>query len=231
MNPLTLHQSVVIPEIYRELGRPEEGADRVRRWYRLRNSMGPNAASPHLLVRDLKQYARERINKEVFDDERQAIELFESKEVLGLDIPDGVHAGLALLKNRSVDLAIVSESASLTAVQIVARFLRVRGLAEYFDEIMTPSGRFDVGGRLLDRGFEGATKKSGTIYEKIREYLIGRDIPTSSAAIIGDDPVLDVKHAKPHGFVTVQYVGVINRGGSDAADYAMRDWGEIEMLL
>ncbi|MBI4265678.1 MAG: hypothetical protein HY657_14990 [Acidobacteria bacterium] len=231
MNPLTLHQSAVIPEVYRELGRPEEAEERVRRWYRVRSTMGPPSTAPHLLVRDLKQYARGRINAEVFDDEPEAIERFEAKEVMGFAIPDGVGAALALLQRKSVTAAIVSESASVTGVQVIARFLRLRGLRQYFQEIITPAGRFDVEGRLLDSTFEGATKKAGTIYGKIREYLASHQIAASAAAIIGDDPVLDVARARAHGFVTVQYVGVIDRGGSEKADYTMREWAELARIL
>lgn len=231
MNPLTLHQSAVIREIYRELGKPEEAEERVRRWYRLRNSMGPESAATHLLVRDLKQYARDRIYEEVFDDDRKADELFDAKEVRGLGVPEGVEDALRLLQSKKVAVAIVSESASVAAMQTISRFLRVRGLSPYVEDIITPVGRFDVDGELLDSSFVGATKKSGTIYEKIRQSLQTRHIPASSAAIIGDDPLLDVEHARRCGFVTVQYVGVLDRGGSEHADYALTDWKGIENII
>ena len=231
MNPLTLHQSAVIPEVYRELGRPEEAEERVRRWYHVRNSMGPTSTAQHLLVRDLKQYARERVDAEVFDGDRRAIELFEKKEVLAFAIPPNVEEGLTRLNDASVECAIVSESANLIGVQVIARFLQLRGFGRYFREIMTPAGRFNLECRLLDDSFVGATKKAGTIYRQIKSYLQSRGIATQSAAIIGDDPQLDVEHAKPHGFVTVQYVGVIDRGGSEHADITLTDWKEIGKIL
>ena len=231
MNPLTLHQSVVIREVYRELGRPAEADDRVQRYYRSRDRMGPAGSPPHMLVRDLKQYAREAFYRDVFDDERRAIELYEAKEVKGFGEAPGVEQALALLKSRNIGAAIVSESGSLIAAQTVARYLRTHGLTPYFQEIITPAGRFSVDGELVDASFKGATKKAGTIYAKIRDYLATQGIPSSAAAIIGDDPQLDCGHASPYGFYTVQYLGVLDRGGSEQADFAMRDWSEIDQIL
>lgn len=231
MNPLTLHQSTVIREVYSELGRAEEAEERVRRWYTLRNTMGPESAAPHVLVRDLKQYARDRIFKEVFDDDRSVVELYEAKEVRAFAMPEGVEAALTLLQSKTVPVAIVSESASISGAQTIARFLRIRALRQYFQEIITPAGRFDVDAHLLDPTFVGATKKSGTIYGKIQEYLNTRRIPSSSAAIIGDDPFFDVEQARRYGFVTVQYVGILDRGGSENADYVLTDWREFGKIL
>ena len=88
-----------------------------------------------------------------------------------------------------------------------------------------------LGATLVDRAWVGATKKAGTIYERIRDYLRTKGIPSAAAAIIGDDPQLDVEHAQPYGFFTVQYVGVLDRGGSEKADFAMRDWKDIGAIL
>ena len=231
MNPFTLHQSAVIREIYRELGRPVEAEDRVQRWYRARATMGPPGTEPHLLVRDLKQYARERIYKDVFDDDRKAVSMYEAKEVAGFGKGEDVEAALALMRSRHIGVAIVSESGSVVAAQTVSRYLKAHSLDQYFEEIITPAGRFSVEGELVDPSFIGATKKAGTIYAKIREYLKTKDIASSSAAIIGDDPRLDVEHAKPHGFFTIQYIGILDRGGSEKADFAMTHWNDVRKVL
>jgi hypothetical protein len=231
MNPMTLHQSAVIREIYRELGRAAEAEDVVKRWYSVRATMGPPSTAPHLLVRDLKQYARDRIATEVFDGDGEVLKRYEVEEVMAFAIPDGVEAGLKLLRSRNVGAAIVSESASLTGVQTIARFLKARAFDQYFQEIITPAGRFSIDAELLDPAFVGATKKAGTIYGKVREYLKTKDIPSSSAAIIGDDPQLDVEHSKPYGFFGIQYTGVIDRGGSEKADFAMKDWNDLGQIL
>ena len=224
MNPLTLHQSAVIREIYSELGRAEEADERIQRYYRLRDAWGPPSTPTHLLVRDLKQYARDSIYTEVFDGDANAIERYKAKEVEGFGIPEGVGDALALLRDKGIPAAVVSESGSETAIQAIVRYLKIRSFGEYFQEIIAPAGRFSVDGDLLDASFAGATKKAGTIYEKLRDYLGAKGIPTASAAIIGDDPHLDVEQARRCGFVTIQYVGVIDRGGSEKADYAMTNW-------
>jgi FMN phosphatase YigB (HAD superfamily) len=231
MNPLTLHQSTVIREIYTELGRAEEAEGRVRRWYRLRDSMGPASVPTHQRVRDLKQYARDRIYREVFDDDRGAVERFDAKEVKGWASAEGLMHALSLLHSKRIPVAVVSESASVAAARAVARFLTAHALTLYFEEIITPAGRFSVDGRLLDAKFVGATKKSGKIYEELRGYLQSRRIPSSAAAMIGDDPLLDVEHAKRYGFVTIQYVGVIDRGGHGKADYMLTDWKDLGKII
>jgi hypothetical protein len=231
MNPLTLHQSAVIREIYRDMGRTAEAEDRVKRWYSVRATMGPPSTAPHLLVRDLKQYARDRIAKEVFSDDADVLRRYEVKEVMAFAIPDNVETALQLMRSKNVGAAIVSESASLTGVQVIARFLKARAFDQYFQEIITPAGRFNIDAKMLDPAFIGATKKSGTIYAKVKEYLKTKDIPTSSAAIIGDDPQLDVEHSRPYGFYGIQYTGVIDRGGSEKADFAMKDWKDISQIL
>src|SRR5688572_7960036 len=232
MNPLTLHQSAVIRDIYSELGRAEEADERVQRYYRLRNAWGPASTPPHLLVRDLKQYARDSIYADVFDNDPDAVERYKAKEVEGFGVPEGVADALAMLRDKGIPAAVVSESGSLTAVQTIARYLQIHAFGQYFDEIIAPAGRFSVDGALIDATFVGATKKAGTIYEKIREYVqTTKGIPSSAAAIVGDDPHLDVAQARPHGFVTVQYVGVIDRGGSEAADFAMKHWREFEKMF
>ena len=50
-------------------------------------------------------------------------------------------------------------------------------------------------------------------------------------AMVGDDPVLDVANSKRRGFVTVQYLGIIDRGRTDHADYTIKSWTEICGLL
>ena len=231
MNPLTLHQSAVIRDIYSELGRAEEADERIQRYYRLRDAWGPPSTPTHLLVRDLKQYARDTIYSDVFDGDADAIERYKAKEVEGFGVPEGVGDALALLRDTGIPAAVVSESGSETAIQAIVRYMRIRGFSQYFEEIIAPAGRYSVDGELLDSSFAGATKKAGTIYEKIRDYLAAKGIPPSSAAIIGDDPHLDGAQAKRYGFVTIQYTGVIDRGGSEKADIALADWREFGPIL
>lgn len=226
MNPFTLHQSGIIRQIYAELGRPEEAEGRVQRWYRLRGSVGSPGDPPEKRVRHLKQYARQRIYAEVLDENPEAIRLFEKKESEGFSPAPGVKSALDLLKASGTTLAIVSEVTETAAALAIMRFLRAHGLSDYFEEIVAPAGRLNQMSELVGPEFVGKTKREGTLYDKLLDYLGRLGIDPSDAAIVGDDPVLDIANAKQRGFVTVQYTGVVNRGPSPVTDYVMDDWSK-----
>lgn len=231
MNPFTLHQSEVIREIYRELGREEESEERVRRWYELRDTFGSPEDPHHQRVRLVKQYARSRIYEAVFDSDPEATRLFGEKEVKGLLPAVGLETALERLKQRGTQVAVVSEVTELQAVLVITSYLAVHGLKRYFNALITPAGLFTPDGELVDEAFVGATKKAGTIYEKLKGYLSNRGISSSDAVMVGDDPLLDVEHAKLHGFVTVQYVGIVDRGRTPKADYVIDDWSRLPTTL
>lgn len=224
MNPFTLHQSAVIREVYRNLGREGEAEERVQKWYALRDRFGSPDDPTHVRVRHVKQYERPIIYSDVLDGDAEAIRLFETGESKGFAPAKGIELALRRLKSNGTVPAIVSESAEKQAVLAIIRFLDVHGLGSLFSEVITPAGRFGVGGELLGSEFVGKTKKDGTIYEELRTYLEKLGTKSGQAAIVGDDPVLDIANAKPRGFVTVQYTGIINRGTSAMADYVFDDW-------
>jgi len=230
MNPFTLHQSALIRQVYRQLGRPDEGEDRVRRWYALRDSFGSHQSQLELRVRELKQYARARIYSEVLGGDPDAARHFEEGEARGFSTARGVGEALARLGVGGIPVSIVSESSSSEATLAILRFLRVHGLIGSITDIITPAGRFGTGGNLEGPEFVGKTKKEGTIYDQLALHLRGRGISTGEAAIVGDDPVLDIAKAKSRGFVAVQYVGIVNRGVSPLADYVIDDWSKLPFL-
>jgi len=227
MNPFTLHQSAVIRQIYRELGREEEAERRVQKWYELRDSFGSPDDPSHIRVRHVKQYERGRIYSEVLDGDTEAIRLFEREESLGFTLAKGVESALRRLKSSGTVPAIVSESAERQAVLAIIRFLNVHDLGSLVSEIITPAGRFGLKGELAGSEFVGKTKREGTIYDELRRYLERRGTKSEEAAIVGDDPVMDIENAKLRGFVTVQYTGIINRGPSPMADYVIDDWSKL----
>ncbi len=227
MNPFTLHQSVLIRRIYEDLGRPEEAEERIQKWYRLRNSFGSPADPTDVRVRHVKQYERSRIYSEVLDNDAEAVRRFEEGESAGFTAAKGVEPALSRLKENETVPSIVSESAERTAVLAITRFLNTHGMKGLIDEIITPAGRFDTDGTLTSSEFVGKTKREGTIYEELKAYLSRRGISSEEAAIMGDDPTLDVKNAKLHGFVTIYYTGIINRGPAPMADYVVDDWSRI----
>ncbi|MDA4128575.1 MAG: hypothetical protein OK422_03870 [Thaumarchaeota archaeon] len=230
MNPFTLHQSAIITETYKELGRESEAGERVKKWYALRDSFGSHEDPTHQRVRLLKQYAKERVYSEVLENDRRAIQLFEEKERNGFTPTEGLGELLTKLRDSDVSVAVVSESASLPAVMVIARFLSQHDLGRYFRELITPAGRFSVSGVLLDERFVGKTKKDQTIYDTLRAYLEEQNFRISECAMVGDDPVLDVEYAKLRGFAAIQYTGVIDRGYSTMADYIVDNWNEFPQV-
>ncbi len=232
MNPLTLHHSVVIPEVYRSLGREHEAPMRLRRWYKLRDSVGSPDDPPHQKARLVKEYYLERLEVEVFDNEREAIELYYELEAKAKESPNDLKIGLAHLKSRDIECAVISEVSSKTGTLNLIRFLRYHGLAEYFAEIITPAGRFSPSGDLLDEHhFWGANKKTGEIYDRLLTYLRGKGLIISRCAIIGDDPEQDIRQAKLRGFKTIQYCGIVNRGRTELADYVIDSWSQIKEII
>jgi len=226
MNPFTLHQSELIRSIYRRLGKEGEAEERVQMWYALRDSVGAKFAEPNLRAREVKQYARGRIYSDVLGGVREAARLYDGGEAKGFTPARGVKEALMRLKRDGVPAVIVSESSSTTAAMAISRFLRVHGLRGLFREVITPAGRFGVGGELLGAEFEGKTKRDGTMYDQLREYLSIGGVRSEDAAMVGDDPVLDIANSKQRGFVAVQYTGVVDRGAS-VADYVIDDWSKL----
>ncbi|MDV3292746.1 MAG: hypothetical protein LYZ70_00570 [Nitrososphaerales archaeon] len=226
MNPYTLHQSTLIRRIYAEIGRPNEAEERVQKWYRLRNAAGSSTDRAELRVRFLKQYARDRIYSEVLGGDSQAIRLYEIGEAEGFTPAKGVEKALLGLRERGSVASIVSETSQQAAALAIARFLHVHGLGGLINEIITPAGRFSVRGEMVGPEFVGKTKKDGTIFDELKSYLNRLGVDAGKAAVVGDDPQLDIANAKKRGFVVVQYIGIVNRGASEA-DYVIDDWAKL----
>lgn len=225
MNPLTMHHSKVVPEMYARLGKPEEGQVRFEKWVRLRDSMGSPSDAPHQKVRLLKEYNRERLHAEVFDNDPRAIAMYAEMEARERKPAAELEGALKFLKAKGKQLAVVSEVTSLEGTLAITAFLRANELVGLFDEMITPAGRFAPDGRLLDEGgFKGSTKKEGTIYERLASYLDAKNIRAGNRAMIGDDPKLDIEYAKRLGFVTVLYKGIVDRGKGEYADLVITDW-------
>jgi len=232
MNPLTMHHSFVIPEMYRRLGREREGKERLARWYRLRDSMGTLSDSPDQKVTLLKEYNRDSLNREVFDDDNAAVKLYEEMEAVERRPAKGLRRALEVLKKSDKTASVVSEVSSLQGSLTITTFLKAHGLLELFDEIITPFGRFTVEGELRDESsFKGTSKRDGSIYERLAKYLGQKGIQTKRAAMIGDDPKQDIEQAKKHGFVTIHYSGLIDRGRTGSADHVIDDWSKLRYVI
>jgi FMN phosphatase YigB (HAD superfamily) len=187
---------------------------------------------PHQKVRLLKEYNRDRLYKEVLDDDPAVIDLYAEMEAVERRPPGDLKATLEYMKQKGKSLSVVSEVSGIKGTLTVSASLRAHHLLGLFDEIITPAGRFTPEGRLLDEdAFAGSSKKDGTIYERLGHYLDSEGIHAGQRAMVGADPKLDVEFAKKCGFVAIQYAGVIDRGRTEDADYWLTSWSELPGLL
>jgi FMN phosphatase YigB (HAD superfamily) len=227
MNPFTLHQSALIREVYRELGKEGEAEEHVGRWYALRDEVGSRFEKLDLRVREVKQYARDRVYSEVLDSDPEAVRLFDEGEARGFSAAKGLEPALARLRDRGAVVSIVSESTRVEAALAIVRFIGAHSLGGYIADVITPAGRFGPGGGPEGREFVGKTKRDGSIYKALMAHLQARGVQAGAAVMVGDDPELDVRNSKEWGFVTVQYTGIVDRGRSPAADYVIDAWSEL----
>lgn len=232
MNPLAMHHSVSIPAMYSSLGREGEGKDALLRWYKLRDSLGSPNDLPHQKVRLLKEYNRDRLYAEVFRGDQEAIRLYGEVEARERKPPSDLKESLEYMKSKGRSLTVVSEVMGGQGTMTISESLRLNGTLPLFDEVITPSGRFTLRGKLIDEsGFVGTTKKDGSIYASLARYLDGGSFPKGTRAIIGDDPKQDIEQAKRHGFVAIQYSGIVDRGNTGGADFLISRWADIKALL
>ena len=167
MNSFTLHQSALIRGIYQKLGRVQEAEEHVRS-VRAAGQLRLPIQQANLRVREVKQYAWNRIYSEVLGGDPEATKLFEEGEAEGFTPAKGVEQALGRLTAGGIPAAIISESSSLAAAIAITRFLGVHNLYGFFAEIITPAGRFKVNGERLGSEFEGKTKREGTIYDELK---------------------------------------------------------------
>jgi len=180
----------------------------------------------------LKEYNSDRLYAEVFDNDPRVIEMYTEMEARERRPSSDFRETLAFMKAKRKSLAVVSEVMGIQGTLTVSASLRAHDLITFFDEIITPGGRFTPEGRLLDEHtFAGTTKKDGTIYDRVAKYLESQGILEGQKAMVGDDPKQDIEFAKKHGFVTVQYNGIIDRGKTAQADFIISRWSDLKGLL
>jgi len=232
MDPRNFHHSEIISRIYKILNCPEVIEEKIRKWKELRESV---ANSPSLSlqekVRLLKEYHRDKIYSEIFDNNMEAIRLYEKFEVEELRLSPGVKDFLKKVSSKVSEIAIVSEATNKHAALQICRFVKYHGLESFINAVITPAGLYNTKGLLVDDRFIGATKVSGELYDKLKERLREMGIKTSEAIIIGDDPIRDIRNARERGFFTILYIGVVNRGNNEEADMIIEDWDSVSHLL
>jgi FMN phosphatase YigB (HAD superfamily) len=179
----------------------------------------------------MKEYHRDRIHAEVFDNDPRMIQFYADAEARERKPSEGLKEALEFLRERGKTTSIVSEVSSVPGTLTIIAFLRAHQFVHLFDEVITPAGRFTTEGTLLDeKTFKGANKKDGTIFERLSSYLDSKGVSAGRRAMVGDDPKQDVELAKKYGFVTVQFCGIIDRGRTGHADSVIMSWKELAKL-
>lgn len=239
-----------VPEIFVELKRPEVIDKKVSLTLQLAKKCGEaDQASRYGLdwfldgtrggertfweelfpLRQLIQRGMVEFYRVVLDNDPRAIELFREKRKRSLKPAKGLMQCLRHLEEEGVSINIVSDASAEGALQVLFEFLNFYDLKHFFSDIITPVGCFKEDG-TIDLSYKGLEKIDGGMYEKLVKDLRNAGISPSEAMVVGDRPVDDVTPAKEKGLKTVQFVGVIDRGPSDA-DYVISDLAQLRDIV
>jgi FMN phosphatase YigB (HAD superfamily) len=225
MDPSGLRNYLVVGDVCKELGEPELIVERIHRYRVLKEKYGSYGA--------IKEGHRDEILRYVFDDNSFAMEIFSTKEQEHLNAAEGAEDALAYLRDQGIQRAVVAElkkTLGPIGSDIATRFLKHRGLLQYFDEMFTPQGKIDLHDGSSDIRYKGKTKEEGLLYDELAQELLMRGIHTSDAVMIGDKPWTDINPANERGFKTIQFIGYINYGTSEA-DFVISHFGELKELI
>jgi len=226
MEPGGLRNWLVLGDICKLLGEPEMTAERIHRYRRLRELYDEYSK--------IKEAHRDEIHSYVLDDDKEAQDLFSQKEQQYLDLGAGLEDALQWIQDQGIELQVVSEMKKTlgpVGTDSVSRFLKRRGLTNYFPTLVTPQGKLDiVRDTIVDESYIGLTKEAGTIYDRLAEDLRSRGIEPDEAVMIGDKPSTDIDPAHDRGFKTIKYTGFIDLGPSKA-DLEIEHFSELKGIL
>ena len=231
-----------INEIYTELRKPEVINEKLARFDELIAEYEYDERLMGGIVDDIefwkKYYRLKRLRETdmpkffsyILDNNQKAIELFRKRSFRYLKIADGLKECLTYLKDKGISVNIVSDVGNEKAVKTIPNALGFFDLTPYFSEIITNYGRIKNNGDM-DLSYKGMGKTDGAIYKKLARDLLDIGIQPSQALIIGDRPVEDVDKAKENGFKAIQFMGIMKRRVSNAADYVISDLRELKKIL
>jgi len=225
MDPSGLRNYLVIGDVCKAMGEPELIDERIHRYRVLKEKYGSYGA--------IKEGHRDEILSYVFDNSAQAMEVFSLKEQEHLRPAEGAEDTLAYLRDQGIHMAVVAElKKTLGPVfsDIVTRFLQTKNLMQYFEELITPQGRINLRDGSVDLRYKGKTKEEGALYDELAEDLLARGIKTSEAVMVGDKIWTDITPARKRGFKTIQYIGYINYGTSEA-DFVVSNFHELKKVI
>jgi FMN phosphatase YigB (HAD superfamily) len=225
MDPGGLRNPLVFGDIYKELGKPELIPDKIRKYRILKEKYGTYGR--------IKEGHRDQIHGFVLDDDPKAIELFGKKEQEYLSMAEGLEDALEYLHSQGIELQVISEMKKTlgpVGTDLVSRFLKTKGLLKYFKDLITPQGRINLQDDSLDPKYKGCTKEDGSIYDVLTKELKERGIETYQAVMVGDKPETDINPAHDRGFKTIQYIGYMDFGKSEA-DIVISSFSELKTIL
>jgi len=225
MDPGGLRNPLVFGDIYKELGKPELIPDKIRKYRILKEKYGTYGR--------IKEGHRDQIHGFVLDDDPKAIELFGKKEQEYLSMAECLEDALEYLHSQGIELQVISEMKKTlgpVGTDLVSRFLKTKGLLKYFKDLITPQGRINLRDDSLDPKYKGCTKEDGSIYDVLAKELKERDIEPYEAVMVGDKPETDINPAHDRGFKTIQYIGYMDFGKSEA-DIVISSFSELKTIL
>ena len=226
MDPSGLRNYCVIGDVCKEMGEPERIDERIHRYRVLKEKYGTYGA--------IKEGHRDEILSYVFENDKEAMEIFGVKEQEHLKAAPGAEEALQYLRDRGIERAVVAElkkTLGPIGTDIVTRFLKSKGLLHYFDELVSPQGSVNLRDGSVDLRYKGKTKEEGTLYDELLKELLKRGIQPPEAVMIGDKLWTDISPAKKRGFKTIQYIGYINYGSSEDADFVISNFRELENIV
>jgi FMN phosphatase YigB (HAD superfamily) len=223
MSPAGLRNELNFGSIMKDLGRPHEIAEKIHRYRRLKEKYGSIGA--------IKEGHRDEILNYVFDGDEEATAVFEKYEHELLSLGRGVADTLPWLREQGIELDIVAEGKKtlgpITSVDVI-KFLKNKGLTQYFSFAIMPIGKTDLADFSVDLSTEGKTKQSGALWDYIVENLTKRGFKIDECAVIGDKLATDIEPSRKRGFHTIQFAGYVDYGDSADAEYKVFSWSELK---
>lgn len=223
MDPGGLRNPLMFGEILRELGRPEEIAEKIYRYHRMKET--------YITYGFIKEGHRPEILEYVFDGDEEAMALFNKLEIELLLLGKGLTEILPWLREQGIKLDIVAEGKKTMGPitsDAVWTFLEVHGLRHYFDNMYTPARKVNLTDGSIDNSTQGRDKTSGTLYDYIIEDLGKQGIKVDECAMIGDKLTTDIEQPRKRGFHTIQFTGYIDMGSSEFAEYKVNNFLELK---
>jgi FMN phosphatase YigB (HAD superfamily) len=223
MDPRGLRNPLFFNDIMKELGKPEEAQERMHRYRRMKEKYGTYGA--------IKEGHKDEILSFVFDGDEEAMEIFNRKEQEELALGDGLEETLQYLRGEGIICDVVAElkkTLGPVGSDMITKFLETKGIIRYFDYFYSPQCRINLREKTADYGIKGKTKASGELYDYLMEDLGRRGLKVEEAAMIGDKLKTDIEPPRKRGFHTIQFIGYIDFGPSDYAEFRVKSFTELK---